>query len=138
VVPVPHAVRRFNKQVTNPLLRHLVGHGWFVEIKHVGRRSGTTFRTPLMAFRDGSTVTIALTYGPDVDWLRNVRAAGGARMHVGAALVTLGPARTLTEAEGLRRMPVPVRQMLPVLGCHDFVDLPVLGERPWRSPSATS
>ena len=37
-----------------------------------------------MAFRDGPTVTIALTYGPDVDWLRNVRAAGGARMHVGS------------------------------------------------------
>lgn len=138
MVPVPHAVRRFNKRVTNPLLRHLVGHGWFVEIEHVGRRSGTTFRTPLMAFRDGSTVTVALTYGPDVDWLRNVRAAGGARMHVGAALVTLGPARTLTEAEGLRRMPVPVRQMLPVLGCHDFVDLPVLADRPWRSAPVTA
>ena len=137
-MPVPHAVRRFNKRVTNPVLRHLAGHGWFVELEHVGRRSGQTFRTPLMAFRSGSTVTVALTYGPDVEWLRNLRAAGGGRMHIGRSLVTLGPARTLTEAEGRRRMPVPVRQMLPVLGCHDFVDLPVLGERPWRSASATS
>jgi deazaflavin-dependent oxidoreductase (nitroreductase family) len=131
-------VRRFNKSVTNPVLRHLAGHGWFVELEHVGRRSGTTFHTPLMAFRDGSTVTVALTYGPDVDWLRNVRAVGGARMHVGRSLVSLGPPRTLTEAEGLRRMPVPVRQMLPVLGCHDFVDLPVLADRPWRSGSPVS
>ena len=53
-----------------------------------------------MAFRDGSTVTIALTYGPDVDWLRNVRAAGGARMHIGGQLVTLGAPATLSESEG--------------------------------------
>jgi deazaflavin-dependent oxidoreductase (nitroreductase family) len=137
-MPPPRAVRRFNKRVTNRVLRHLAGHGWFVELEHVGRRSGTTFRTPLMAFREGSTVTVALTYGPDVDWLRNVRAAGGARMHIKGSLVTLGPARTLTEAEGLRRMPVPIRRVLPVLGCHDFVDLPVLAERAWRSAPATS
>ena len=136
VMAVPHAVRRINKRVTNPLLRGLAGHGWFVE--HVGRRSGRTFRTPLMAFRDGPTVTIALTYGPDVDWLRNVRAAGGARMHVGSRLVTLGAPETLTEQNGLSRMPSPVRQMLPVLGCHDFVSLPVLSERPWRGASAAA
>ena len=129
---VRHVVRRINKRVTNPLLRGLAGHGWFVELEHVGRRSGRTFRTPLMAFRDGPTVTIALTYGPDVDWLRNVRAAGGARMHVGSRLVTLGAPETLTEWDGLSRMPSPVRQMLPVLGCHDFVALPVLSERAWR------
>lgn len=137
-MPVPRAVRRFNKRVTNPVLRHLAGHGWFVEVEHVGRRSGRTVRTPLMAFRNGSTVTVALTYGRDVDWLRNVRAAGGARMHVRRSLVTLGPPRTLTEAEGLRRMPVPVRQMLPILGCHDYVDLPVLSERAWRASRSTS
>ena len=129
---LPRAVGRFNKVVTNRLLVHLAGHGPFVELEHVGRRSGRTFRTPLMAFRDGPTVTIALTYGPDVDWLRNVRAAVGARMHVGSRLVTLGAPATLTEQDGLRRMPSPVRQMLPVLGCHDFVALPVLSERPWR------
>jgi hypothetical protein len=90
-----------------------------------------------MAFREGPTVTIALTYGPDVDWLRNVRAARGARLHVGRRLVTLGAPEPLTEEEGLSRMPTPVRQMLPVLGCRHFVALPVLGERPWRQgPSA--
>jgi hypothetical protein len=67
-MPVPRAVRTVNKHVTKPLLRALAGHGWFVELEHVGRRSGTRFRTTLMAFRHGSTVTIALTYGPDVDW----------------------------------------------------------------------
>jgi deazaflavin-dependent oxidoreductase (nitroreductase family) len=136
-MPVPRAVRTVNKHVTNPLLRALAGHGWFVELEHAGRRSGTRFRTTLMAFREGSTVTIALTYGPDVDWLRNVRAAGGGRMHIGRQLVTLGPPTTLSERDGLRRMPSPVRQVLPVLGCRDFVSLPVLSERPWRGATGT-
>jgi deazaflavin-dependent oxidoreductase (nitroreductase family) len=136
-MPVPRAVRRFNKHVTNRVLRVLAGHGWFVEVEHVGRRSGRIYRTPIMAFRDGDTVTIALTYGPNVDWLRNVQAAGGCRMHLGKNLLTLGPPVPLSEAEGLGRMPSPPRQMLPLMGCHDFVELAVLGERPWRG-SATS
>lgn len=131
-MPVPRLVARFNKRVTNPVLRRLAGHGWFVELEHIGRRSGTTFHTPLMAFRDGVEVTVALTYGPDVDWLRNVRAAGGARMHIGRRLVALGAPRDLTEREGSQRMPAPVRQMLPLMGCHEFVALPVLDERAWR------
>ena len=35
-------------------------------------------------------------------------------MHVGSRLVTLGAPETLTEWDGLSRMPSPVRQMLPV------------------------
>ncbi|MEO8828073.1 nitroreductase family deazaflavin-dependent oxidoreductase [Lapillicoccus sp.] len=134
-MPVPTAVTGFNKRVLNPVLRRLAGHGWFVEIEHVGRKSGRTFRTPIMAFRSsaGDAVTIALTYGPDVDWLRNIRAAGGCRMHLGPNLLTLGAPVSLTEAEGLRRMPSPPRQMLPIMGCHDFVELPVLDEQPWSA-----
>ncbi len=135
---MPPAVTRLNKRVVNPVLRRLAGHGWFVEVEHVGRRSGTTYRTPIMAFRNGSTVTIALTYGPQVDWLRNLRAAGGGRMHLGGRLLTLGTPVDLSEAEGLRRMPSPPRQMLPVLGCHDFVELPVLDERRWPKGPASS
>ena len=59
-------------------------------------------------------------------------------MHVGSRLVTLGAPETLIEQDGLSRMPSPVRQMLPVLGCHDFVSLPVLSERPWRGASAAA
>lgn len=131
-MPLPAVVPRVNKLVVNPVLRHLAGHGPFVEVEHIGRRSGVAYRTPLMAFRDGSTVTIALTYGPHVDWLRNVRAASGARMHLGRQLLTLGAPVDLSEHDGLRRMPAGPRQLLPVLGCHDFVELPVLAERPWR------
>jgi deazaflavin-dependent oxidoreductase (nitroreductase family) len=137
-MPLPDAVPQVNKRVVNPVLRHLAGHGPFVEMEHVGRRSGVTYRTPLMAFRSGPTVTIALTYGPDVDWLRNVRAAAGGRMHLGRQLLTLGAPADLAEDEGLQRMPVGPRQLLPVLGCHDFIELSVIAERPWRGGAAPS
>ena len=80
---IPRAVGKFNKVATNKVLVHLAGHGPFVELEHVGRRSGRVYHVPLNAFRSGDTVTFALTYGPKVDWLRNVRAAGGCRVRLG-------------------------------------------------------
>jgi len=138
-VTLPKALARFNRVVTNRIMRPAAP--WVAPLallEHTGRRSGRTFRTPIFAFRSPRGWVVVLTYGPDVDWLRNVRAAGGARMHVGSRLVTLGAPETLTEQDGLSRMPNPVRQMLPVLGCHDFVSLPVLSERPWRGASAAA
>jgi deazaflavin-dependent oxidoreductase (nitroreductase family) len=47
-------------------------------IEHVGRRSGTVYRTPVMAFIDDGTITVVLNYGAQSDWVRNVEAAGAA------------------------------------------------------------
>jgi deazaflavin-dependent oxidoreductase (nitroreductase family) len=53
-------------------------------LEHVGRKSGTQFRTPLTVFTtdiDGQAgVAILLTYGPNRDWLKNITAAGGGRI----------------------------------------------------------
>ena len=125
-MPIPHAVARLNKTFLNQVLVHLAGHGWFVELEHIGRRSGRTFRIPIMAFDRGDAVTIALTYGSGVDWLANLRAAGGGRMHLRDELVVLGAPAVLAEAEGHARMPQPPRSLLPLLGCHDYVEIPVL------------
>ncbi len=125
-MPVPRAVTGFNKSYLNRFTVRLAGLGPLVEIEHVGRTSGTVRRTVIMAFRQGDVVTIALTYGPDVDWLKNTRAAGGCRMHLGRRLLTLGPPTAIDTAEGLRRMPVGPRVILPLLQSKDFVELPVL------------
>jgi deazaflavin-dependent oxidoreductase (nitroreductase family) len=130
-VPLPRAVTRLNRDVLNKAMVHLAGHGWFVELEHVGRRTGRAFRVPIMAFDGGDHVTVALTYGRGVDWLANLRAAHGGRMRLRHELLTLGDPVFLDEAEGLRRMPQPPRAMLPVLGCHDFVEIPVLTRVPF-------
>lgn len=132
-MPAPLSLTPYVERFANPLLRHLAGVGWFVELEHVGRKSGTVRRNPLLAFRHGDTITLALTYGPEVQWLKNIRAAGRCRMHWRDKMLELGAPRDLTTAEGLAAMPQPIRFVFARTGaCEDFVELPVLSERPFR------
>ena len=68
--------------ISNPIQR--MWAGWapaFGILEHVGRKSGKPCRTPLNVFSTDDGVAILLT-GPDRDWLKNITAAGGARMRV--------------------------------------------------------
>jgi deazaflavin-dependent oxidoreductase (nitroreductase family) len=69
---------RFNRRVTNRIqgLYAWLLPPWAV-ILHRGRRSGRHYRTPLFAFRRDRTLVIALLYGQESDWLRNLRDGGG-------------------------------------------------------------
>lgn len=127
---IPRALTRFNKAVGNKVLIHLAGHGPFVELEHIGRRSGKPYRIPLNAFRHGDTVTLALTYGPKVDWYRNVVAAGGCRIRMGRRWLALGAPQPLTPATGMARMPALAKPILRLAGVTDFVELPVVAEAP--------
>ncbi len=128
-MPIPRRITSFNKRFLNPLTLRLAGHGAMADLEHVGRRSGQTYHTPLMAFRDGDTVTVALTYGPDVAWLKNITAAGGCRMRLAGRELVLGGPRVLDAQEGLGRIPNPQRSVLQwAIRCRDFVELPVLRE----------
>lgn len=135
-MPAPLSVTPFVRRYPNRVLIHLAGHGWLVDLEHVGRRTGAVRHTPLFAFREGERVTVALTYGPGVQWLKNIRAAGRCRMRIRGQLLELGAPRDLGTAEGLARMPQPIRAVLTRTGfVEDFVELPVLGERPFRAPA---
>lgn len=129
-MPIPHAVTKFNKAVGNRLLIHLAGHGPFVELEHVGRRSGRTYRIPLNAFRHRDVVTLALTYGSHTDWYRNVVAAHGCRVRMSGHWLTLGAPRPVSTEEGMRRMPWVARPILRTADVTEFVELPVLSEEP--------
>ncbi|MDT0165771.1 nitroreductase family deazaflavin-dependent oxidoreductase [Actinotalea sp. AC32] len=48
----------------------------FALVRHVGRRSGRTYETPLVLAPVPGGFVAELTYGPRVDWYRNVVAAG--------------------------------------------------------------
>lgn len=78
---IPQRVARFNRVVTNPIQRLWAGRApTFGILEHVGRKSGAVYRTPLTVFRTQDGFAVLLTYGPNRDWLKNVRAAGGGRI----------------------------------------------------------
>jgi deazaflavin-dependent oxidoreductase (nitroreductase family) len=101
---LPQWLARFNRYVTNPIQRLWAGwiplHGI---LAHVGRRSGKSYRTPLVVFRaevDGQPgVAILLTYGPNRDWLKNLAAAGGGRMQRLGKTFDVADPHVLTKAE---------------------------------------
>ena len=68
----------YHKHVTNPVMvRFFSGRSQHAAlIEHVGRKSGTKFQTPVTAHRAEDTIIVPLPYGTEVDWLRNLQAAG--------------------------------------------------------------
>ncbi len=133
-MPIPKGVTRLNRRFLNPVMLRLTGRGSLIDLEHIGRRSGVTRHTPLMAFRQDGAVTIALTYGPDVQWLTNVRSAGGARVHMDRQILTLGAPEVLDSADGLSRIPQPQRTLLRwPIRCRDYVSLPILSSRTPRT-----
>ena len=71
-------IRSFNKHFLNRVLRRLAfrSRGPFAIVYHVGRRSGKPYETTIMVEPVPDGFVMALTYGPEVDWYRNVLAAG--------------------------------------------------------------
>ncbi|MFC8921423.1 nitroreductase family deazaflavin-dependent oxidoreductase [Cellulosimicrobium sp. NPDC057127] len=124
-MPLPRWVARSNKHVLNPLmLRVATGVGPMAVVRHVGRRSGLDRRTPVFAFayRDGGRVRVvlALTYGPDVDWVRNVDAAGSFVLERRGEEYVVDDVRRVTGEDGARLVPAPVRVALRLLGVDEF------------------
>ncbi|MEE2032470.1 nitroreductase family deazaflavin-dependent oxidoreductase [Rhodococcus chondri] len=121
-MPLPRVLARLNlvltNRVTGPVARFLPGTA---VVEHHGRRSGRRYRTPVLVFRNGDRYRIALTYGTDTDWVRNVRAAGGATLLTrGRRIPVLAPRIGHDPTAGWA--PPPVRAMLRAVGAPDYLD----------------
>jgi deazaflavin-dependent oxidoreductase (nitroreductase family) len=84
--PVVRVVMGPMTRVLNPLIKKLAGRRHFTmaaQIRHVGRRSGRSYVTPVGASLAGDRIVIPLTFGNQSDWSRNVRAAGGCSIRRG-------------------------------------------------------
>jgi deazaflavin-dependent oxidoreductase (nitroreductase family) len=77
---VLRAVRRFNRAFTNPHAMKKAGTPGVRAsiVRHVGRTSGRPYETPVEVFATDGGFLVALPYGPDTDWLKNVLASGTA------------------------------------------------------------
>ena len=76
------ALRRFNRSVFNRLIKLFAGRFFYALVLHIGRVSGKTYSTPVLAVKKDDAIFIPLPYGADTDWFLNVMAAGGCRIQI--------------------------------------------------------
>jgi deazaflavin-dependent oxidoreductase (nitroreductase family) len=74
-----YGIRIINKYFFNRITLFLAAHGKgpFSIICHLGRKSGRAYQTPVLASYIDEMAVIPLSYGEDVDWLKNILAQGG-------------------------------------------------------------
>jgi deazaflavin-dependent oxidoreductase (nitroreductase family) len=120
-MPLPKHLARFNRHVTNPVLGLVAGRlPWFGIVLHVGRRSGRRHRSPVNLFRTDGRWVIALTYGADAHWVRNVLAAGSCEIQTRGRRVRLTDPEVVRDPER-RLVPAPVRPFLGALRVTEFM-----------------
>lgn len=122
-MPLPRFIARANRRVTNHLLGGLAARlPWFGVVVHTGRKSRRQYRTPVNVFRRGNRFVIALTYGSNADWVRNVLADGGCTFETRGRTLRLSQPR-LFHDESRRVVPSPVRLILGLIDVYDFLEL---------------
>lgn len=116
-------LRPFTLRFVNPLTRLVAG--WlpmFGILGYRGRTSGREYHTPMNVFRQGDEFVFALTYGADVQWVKNILAAGECGLRtMGRELKLVDP--RLYSDPARRDMPFPARQFLGLLRVTEFLRL---------------
>jgi deazaflavin-dependent oxidoreductase (nitroreductase family) len=116
-------VAAFNLAVTNRITSRFAAQlPGFGILTHIGRKSGRVYRTPVNVFRAPEGFLVALTYGRESEWVKNVLAAGrcevetrGVGYQLSAPAIVHDPTR--------RRFPLFVRIALRLIGANDFMQL---------------
>ena len=122
-MPLPRSIARMNRRVTNRLLSGLATRlPGFGVVVHTGRQSLRQYRTPVNVFRRGDRYIIALTYGSNSDWVRNVLADGGCTLETQGRTLRLSQPRLFYD-ESRRPVPAPVRLVLGLVNVNDFLEL---------------
>jgi deazaflavin-dependent oxidoreductase (nitroreductase family) len=101
------------------------GRGPFSAVRHVGRKTGRAYETPIIVAPLGDDFVAELTYGRDVAWYRNLVAAGGGVLVHRGREIAIDGVSDLDAAVGLRAYGAPRSWILRLLRRHDFLLLHV-------------
>ena len=78
-------------------------------------------------FRHDDSYVFALTYGPDVQWVKNVLATGWAELEIRRRRVRLADPEVLDDpSRGL--MPIPVRYFLGLMRVSQFLRMRIVAD----------
>ena len=119
--------------VFNPVTRLFAGvMPGFGIVTHLGRHTGRRYRTPVLVSRRGNDYVVALWYGSDVQWVTNVRAAGGCDLQVrGHDVRIVDPELVIDPSR--RFLPMPLRLAGRFIRVTEFLRMPVRGPVSTRS-----
>jgi len=116
-------VAAFNRTILNRITSRFANRlPGFGILTHVGRKSGRPYRTPVNVFRVPEGFLIALTYGRESEWVKNVVAAAGCQLETRGGRYQLS-APTIVHDPSRRRFPFVVRMILRLIGANDFMRL---------------
>jgi hypothetical protein len=116
-------VIRFNKQTLNPATLKTAGRrsSVYASLKHVGRRSGRTYMTPVVAKPLGDGFVIPLPYDAGVDWCRNVLATGTCTLIWYEQEYTLERPEIIQPSQAHKAFPLGSRLLYPAGGIKQYL-----------------
>jgi deazaflavin-dependent oxidoreductase (nitroreductase family) len=137
-LPIARGIARFNRRYTNRLTLKVAGYlPGFAIVSHVGRKSGRAYRTPVNAFRTDDGYIIALTYGAESDWVRNVLAARSCELQTrGRRVRLIDPHISTDQSKGWA--PLPVKLILGLIDAPQYMRLSLERASPGSTTTATA
>lgn len=95
-------------------------HGPFSLVRHIGRQSGRTYETPVILVKVPAGFVAELTFGENVNWYRNIVAAGGCVVIHHRKEYRVNAIEPCDPVAGRAAYPLPFRTILRILGRTDF------------------
>lgn len=127
-MPFARRFARFNRMVANPIMRLVAG--WlppFAIVTHRGRLTGRSYATPVLAFDTDDGLVLAVLYGTNSDWVKNVLMAGRVEVRRRREARQYEQPRLIGN-EGMQLLPTMLRGPFRLLGVDHFIRLTASGE----------
>lgn len=122
---IPNQVRYFNKRYLNKVMLLCAGkpRSEIALLTHRGRVSGKQYDMPIMTAPCPGGFVFALTYGLEVDWLKNLNAAGWGRLKWHGVDFELSEPVQFSMAEGQRSFSGFKGKILRLFTIQDYIQL---------------
>ena len=112
---------------TSPLGLLFAGRRWnpiFAVVEHRGRRTGRMYAAPVAARRIEGGFVIALAFGEQVHWHRNLLAAGGGTITWGGRAYSVGAPERIEASQGRQAFSAIQRFAVRAAGIDGYVRAP--------------
>lgn len=121
-------IKGFNHRWLNPvMLRFAGGPHWYAgRLEHRGRRTGRPYATPLWVDPVPGGFAMPLPYGRDVDWARNLLAAGEGVLQDHGVRTRVGNPHIVPAGDLLPELPLVTHRIIATYGIRDFMRVDAL------------